>query len=83
MWLSIYILNDFYILNDYLYIFSTLNWLAYFESDGLSGSLDKGCVLRSPTYTFTTGETIRVCFGIATTTAHSFVASDAFFLGVG
>lgn len=55
----------------------------YFESDGLSGSLDKGCVLRSPNYTFTTGETIRVCFGIATTTAHSFVASDAFFLGVG
>lgn len=55
----------------------------YFESDGYSGSLTKGCALRSPTYTFTTGETIRVAFGIATKNNHSFDATDAFFLGVG
>ena len=55
----------------------------FYESDGTSGSLNKGCVLRSPTYTFTTGETIRVAFGIATKSNHSFDATDAFFLGVG
>ncbi len=55
----------------------------YYESDGSSGSIDKGCVLRSPSYTFTTGETIRIAFGIATKNNHSFDAADAFFLGVG
>ena len=55
----------------------------FYESDGNSGSLKKGCVLRSPTYTFSTGETIRIAFGIATKDNHSFDATDAFFLGVG
>ena len=55
----------------------------YYESDGYTGSITKGCALRSPTYTFTTGRTIRIAFGIATKNNHSFDATDAFFLGVG
>ncbi len=52
----------------------------YMESDGMSGT-QPGAVLRSPTHTFSTGETIRVCFQIATNSG-SFSAYNALFLGV-
>lgn len=53
----------------------------YFESSNQS-ALNQGCVLRSPQHTFSTGEIIRLSYGIATPSTHSFDASDAFFLGV-
>ena len=53
----------------------------FFESSNQS-AFNQGCVLRSPQHTFSTGEIIRVAYGIATPNSHSFDASDAFFLGV-
>ena len=53
----------------------------YFESSNQS-ALNQGCVLRSPQHTFSTNEIIRLAYGIATPSNHSFDATDAFFLGV-
>ena len=52
----------------------------YFESDGYSGSITKGCALRSPTYIHN-WRTKQVAFGITAKNNHSFDATDAFFLG--